>query len=87
MNLGKLQEVVRDREAQHAAVMGSQTVRHDWATEQKQVVQWLRLHAPNAESPGSIPGQGTRSHILQLRVHMLQLKISSAATEICYMPQ
>ena len=26
------------------------------------VVQWLRLHAPNAEGPGSIPGQGTRSH-------------------------
>ena len=27
------------------------------------VVQWLRLHAPNAGSPGSIPGQGTRSHM------------------------
>ena len=27
------------------------------------VVQWLRLHAPNAGGPGSIPGQGTRSHI------------------------
>ena len=26
------------------------------------VVQWLRLPAPNAEGPGSIPGQGTRSH-------------------------
>ena len=25
------------------------------------VVQWLRLHAPNAGGPGSIPGQGTRS--------------------------
>ena len=23
------------------------------------VVQWLRLHAPNAGVPGSIPGQGT----------------------------
>ena len=31
------------------------------------VVQWLRLHASNAESLGSIPGQGTRSHMLQLR--------------------
>ena len=31
---------------------------------------------------GSIPGQGTRSHMLQLRVHMLQLKkILSAATK------
>ena len=25
------------------------------------VVQWLRLHAPNAGDPGSIPCQGTRS--------------------------
>ena len=24
------------------------------------VVQWLRLHAPNAGSPGSIPGRGTK---------------------------
>ena len=27
------------------------------------VVQWLRLHAPNAGGPGSSPGQGTRYHI------------------------
>ena len=27
------------------------------------VVQWLRLHAPKAGGPGSIPGQGTRSHM------------------------
>ena len=32
------------------------------------VVQWLRLCAPNAGGPGLIPGQGTRSHMLQLRV-------------------
>ena len=31
------------------------------------VVQWLRLQAPNAGGQGSIPGQGTRSHMLQLR--------------------
>ena len=31
------------------------------------VVQWLRFCAPNARGPGSIPGQGTRSHTLQLR--------------------
>ena len=31
------------------------------------VVQWLRLHAPKAGGPGSIHGQETRSHILQLR--------------------
>ena len=38
------------------------------------VVQGLTLHAPNAGAPGSIPGQGTRSH-------MLQLKILHAATK------
>ena len=38
-------------------------------------VQWVRLHAPNAGVPGSIFGQGTRSH-------MLQLKGLYAATEI-----
>ena len=31
------------------------------------VVQWLRLWAPSAGDPGSIPGQGARSHMLQLR--------------------
>ena len=32
------------------------------------VIQWLRLHAPNAGGRGSIPGQGTTSHMLQLRL-------------------
>ncbi|TEA22658.1 hypothetical protein DBR06_SOUSAS14710058, partial [Sousa chinensis] len=27
------------------------------------VVQWLRLHVPNAGGQGLIPGQGTRSHM------------------------
>ena len=45
------------------------------------VVQQLRLHAPNAGSPGSIPGQGTRSRIPQLRACMLQLKILCAASK------
>ena len=31
------------------------------------VVQWLRLCTPKAEGLGSIPGQGTRSHIPQLK--------------------
>ena len=34
------------------------------------MVQWLRLCAPKAGSLGSIPGQGIRSQMLQLRVHM-----------------
>ena len=45
------------------------------------VVQWLRLRAPNAGGPGSIPGQGTRSHVPQLSVPVQQLKIPHAATK------
>ena len=33
------------------------------------VGQWLRLCTPNAETPGSILNQETRSHMLQLTVH------------------
>ena len=32
------------------------------------VVQWLRLYIPNAGAPGMIPGQETRSHMLQLKI-------------------
>ena len=32
------------------------------------MVQGLRLHASNARDPGSVPGQGTRSHMLQLKI-------------------
>ena len=35
------------------------------------VVQWLRLGAPSAGGLGSIPGQGTRSHMLKLSVCLL----------------
>ena len=38
------------------------------------MVQWLRLRAPNTGGPGSIPGQGTRFHMLRLKVCMSQLK-------------
>ena len=38
------------------------------------VVQWLRLLVPNARGWGLIPGQGTRSQVPQLRIHMPQLK-------------
>ena len=31
------------------------------------MVQWLRLCAPTGGSPGSLPGQRTRSHVLQPR--------------------
>ena len=45
------------------------------------MVQWLRLRTPNTGGPGSIPGQGTRSHMPQLGVLMPQLKIPHAATK------
>ena len=38
------------------------------------VVQWLKLSASNARGLGLIPGQGTRSHMQQLRVCLSQLK-------------
>lgn len=38
------------------------------------VIQCLRLRAPVQGGPGSIPGQRASSHMLQLSVHMLQLK-------------
>ena len=43
-----------------------------WASE---VVQWLRLYTPKARGLALIPGQGTRSHMLE------QLKSSHAATK------
>ena len=46
------------------------------------VIQWLRIEDPNAGGPGSIPGQGTRPHLLQLRVPTLpwRFKMPPAAT-------
>ena len=45
------------------------------------VVQSVRLSTPDAEGPGSIPGQETRSHMPQLGVCVPQLKSPHAATE------
>ena len=45
------------------------------------MVPCLSLHAPNAEGPGSIPGQGTRSHMLHLSGCVPQLKISHATAK------
>ena len=38
MNLGKLREMLREREAWCAAVLGSQRVGHDWETEQQLLI-------------------------------------------------
>ena len=50
------------------------------------MVQRLRVHAPNAGCPRSIPGQGTRSHAANKSSHAarsrkLQLKIPQASTK------
>ena len=38
------------------------------------MVQWLGFHAPNEGDPALIPGQGTRSHMLQLRPDTVKKK-------------
>ena len=41
-------------------------------------VQWLRLCAPNSRGPGLIPGQGTRSPMLQLNILHIATKTWSS---------
>ena len=49
------------------------------------VVQWLRHWVSNVGGPGLIPGQGTRSHIPQLKVPSATTeKIAHAATKILH---
>ena len=45
------------------------------------VAQWLGCCTLNVGGPGSIPGQGTRGHMLQLRVRVPQLRNSPVATK------
>ena len=59
-----------------------------WLGHQKQymlwtslVVQWLRVCTPNSGGLSVIPGEGTRPHMPELRVCMLQLKILHAKIE------
>ena len=47
MNLGKLQEMVRDRKAWHAAVHGVTMSSYDWATEQQQRASQVALAVKN----------------------------------------
>ena len=48
------------------------------------VAQWLRLCAPNSGRPGSTPGQGTRSHMPQLKNQhaAMNMEITCATSEI-----
>ena len=57
--------------------MQLQRAGHNLATEEQGyslVVQWLRLHGPNAGSPSLIPGQGIRSHMQQLMIPHAAMK-------------
>ena len=62
MNLGKLQEMVRDREAWHAAVHGIPKSRTNWVTEQQRYEKGFpggsggKESACSAGDLGSIPG-------------------------------
>ena len=61
MNLGKLQEMVRDREVWHAAVHGISKSRTNWVTEQQQYEKGFpggsggKESACSAGDLGSIP--------------------------------
>ena len=78
MNLSKLQEIVKDREAWHAAVHGLQRVKYDLATEH--TYQWLGLCASSSEGLGLISDPGNK--ILQA-VHYSQKTIVSPAMKLC----
>ena len=45
------------------------------------VAQGLRLCAPNAGGPGSIPGQGTRSHMSQLKILCAVMKTEDSTCQ------
>ena len=45
-------------------------------------VQWLRLHAPSAQHPGLIPGQGTRSHMPHRRLKILHATTKTRHSQI-----
>ena len=49
-SLSELRELVMDREAWHAAIMGSQRVGHDWATELNLVYIYSKLECLVRES-------------------------------------
>ena len=46
-------------------------------------VQWLRLQAPSADGPSSIPGLGARPHKLQPRTPRATSKTQHSQTNTC----
>ena len=86
-----MSRVIRDWLAQGEGGNWAESWRisHIWTDEYKRrsqgtslVIQWLRFHTSDAGDLGLIPGQGTRSHMLQLRVCMPPLKIPHAAMKM-----
>ena len=68
MALISLQQTLKtSRERKEQAVAYTHTHSQSGLAGTSLLVQWLRLPAPIAGGPGSIPGQGTRSHVPQLR--------------------
>ena len=59
----------------------TQEAKRVYPRETSLVVQWLRLCTPSAGGPGLISGQGTRSHMPQLRICTPQLKILHAVAK------
>ena len=75
LDLGKLNKLTPGRVRSFGARDSPSFKAHGLGT--SLVVQWLRLHAPNAEGPGSMPGQGARDptcHKKDQRSPMLQLR-------------
>ena len=69
---------VRETEVVTECIIGNET------SGTSLVVWWLRLHAVSAEGPGSIPGQGTRSCIPQLRVPHAETKTWHSHLNKCF---
>ena len=51
------------------------------------VVQWLKLHTHSAGGLGLIPGQGTRSHTLQLKIPHATTKTQHSQIKIFLKPK
>ena len=51
------------------------------ACEHLKSVQWIRLCTPNARGPASHPSQGTRPHMLQLKILRATAKTQCSQTD------
>ena len=66
-----------EKEAQTSGIYLGKYKRHFWDFPGGPVAKTL---CSPTQGPGPTPGRGTRSHMLQLKAHMPQLKILHAAT-------